>query len=214
MIDTANLDTLILDLGGVLIDVDYARTAAAFKALGVERFEELFSKAKQTDLFDRFERGEVEAALFREELRKLAGVPLSDRQIDSCWNAMLGSIPAERMLLVEDLRMRYRVFLLSNTNVIHVPAFMAIVAAENRIIDFRQEFDGFFFSFEMGLRKPEPAIFHRVLKETFATSGRTLFIDDSIQHVEGARNAGLPAEHLDLTREDVVGMVERIGLLP
>jgi putative hydrolase of the HAD superfamily len=213
MIDISRLDTLILDLGGVIIDVDYERTARAFRELGVERFEEQFSKAKQTDLFDRFERGELSPAAFRDEVRRSLGPELKDRQIDACWNAMLGSIPAERMQLIEELRMRYRVFLLSNTNAIHVPAFMAIVAAESKIKDFRQEFDGCFFSNEMGLRKPEAAIFHRVLKETFATPERTLFIDDSIQHVEGARKAGLTAEHLDLSKEDVLKMVERLGLL-
>jgi putative hydrolase of the HAD superfamily len=146
-------------------------------------------------------------------VRRALGPDLKDRQIDACWNAMLGSIPAERMQLIEELRMRYRVFLLSNTNTIHVPAFLSIVAAENKIKDFRQEFDGCYFSCELGQRKPEAAIFHRVLKETFATPERTLFVDDSIQHVEGARKAGLPAEHLDLSKEDVLKMVDRLGLL-
>lgn len=213
MIDTSRLDTLILDLGGVLIDVDYARSAEAFKALGVERFEEQFSKARQTDLFDRFERGAISPALFRDEVRHTLGPDLKDRQIDSAWNAMLGTIPATRMQLVEELRNRYRVYLLSNTNRIHVPAFLDIVRRQNHINDFAQEFDGVFYSCEIGMRKPDAGIFHHVLKATHASPSGTLFIDDSIQHVEGARAAGLPAEHLDLAKEDVAGMVERLGLL-
>lgn len=213
MLDTSQLDTLVLDLGGVLIDVHYERTAEAFKALGVDRFEEQFSKARQTDLFDRFERGEIKPAVFRDEVRAKLGPHLKDAQIDTCWNAMLGTIPPGRLALVEDLRMRYRVYLLSNTNRIHVPAFLKIVEKENRVADFKQEFDGVYFSCDLGLRKPEAAIFHRVLKDTHAAPERTLFIDDSFQHVEGARNAGLPAEHLDLSREDLVGLVERLGLL-
>lgn len=213
MIDTARLDTLILDLGGVLIDVDYDRSARAFSALGLERFEQQFSKARQTDLFDRFERGELKAAAFREEVRRLLKPDLKDREIDVCWNAMLGSIPAGRMALVEDLRMRYRVYLLSNTNAIHVAAFTRIVEKENGLTDFRDEFDGCFFSNELGMRKPEARIFHHVLRATHALPERSLFIDDSIQHVEGARHAGWQAEHLDLGREDLAGLVERTGLL-
>lgn len=213
MVNINLLDTLILDLGGVLIDVDYGRSAAAFKALGVERFEEQFSKAKQSRLFDRFETGELGPAAFRDEVRRTLGPGLTDKEIDSCWNAMLGSIPPIRMELVEELRMRYRVYLLSNTNKIHVPAFLSIVKEQNRIADFEQEFDGCYFSCDLGSRKPDAAIFQHVMKDTHSSLERTIFIDDSIQHVEGARKAGLRAEHLDLSQEDLVGMVERLGLL-
>lgn len=212
-LDIASLNTVVLDLGGVLIDVDYQRTARAFHELGMERFEELFSKARQTPLFDRFETGAIGPAGFRQAVRDLFRPDLSDRDIDTCWNAMLGSVPPERMKLVEALRQRYRVLLLSNTNAIHVPAFLAIIRKENGIADFRTEFDGCYFSCELHLRKPDRAIFDHVLKENHATPDRTLFIDDSPQHVEGARAAGLHAEHLDLGSEDVIELVERLGLL-
>ncbi|MCB0786343.1 MAG: HAD family phosphatase, partial [Flavobacteriales bacterium] len=65
------IDTILLDLGGVLIDVDYDRTARAFRALGFEDFDRLYSKAKQTDLFDRFETGYLDAADFRDAVRDL-----------------------------------------------------------------------------------------------------------------------------------------------
>jgi putative hydrolase of the HAD superfamily len=105
------------------------------------------------------------------------------------------------------------VLLLSNTNAIHVPAFEAIVAKENGITDFKGLFDGAYFSCELGMRKPNADIFEHVLSAHGADPKRTLFIDDSIQHVEGARNAGLHAEFLDLGKEDVVRLVARLGLL-
>src|SRR5690606_4756743 len=117
------IDTLILDLGGVLIDVDYHASARAFQSHGVPDFGNSYSKAQQTDVFDRFETGVLDPAGFREAVRKLLGVALSDDAIDTCWNAMLGSIPAERLALVARLREHYPVLLLSNTNAIHVPAF-------------------------------------------------------------------------------------------
>lgn len=206
-------DTLLLDLGGVLIDVDYQRTARAFHALGFEDFEAQFSKARQTPLFDRFEVGAISPAEFRDGVRALFRPDLTDREIDACWNAMLGSIPPARIELVKALGQRYRLLLLSNTNAIHVPAFEAIIARENGIADFKGLFQGAYYSCGIGLRKPDAEAFHFALAQHGAAPDRTLFIDDSIQHVLGARNAGLHAEHLELAHEDVLGLVARMGLL-
>lgn len=205
-------DTILLDLGGVLIDVDYHATARAFRDLGHTDFERLYSKAQQDHLFDGFETGALSPAQFRDHIRQLLDPTLSDTIIDANWNAMLGSVPQERIDLVERLKERYQVLLLSNTNAIHVPAFEAIIARENGITDFKALFHGAYYSCEIGLRKPDVASFLHVLGTHGADPARTLFIDDSIQHVVGARNAGLHAEHLELAQEDVLGLVDRLGL--
>ncbi len=207
------IDAILLDLGGVLIDVDYHRTATAFKALGFERFEELYSKAQQDHLFDGFEIGALSPAEFRARIRSLHGKGITDEQVDHCWNAMLGRIPQERIDLVHRLKERYRVLLLSNTNAIHVPAFCGIIGKENGLADFKSLFDGAYYSCEIGLRKPDADAFHFVLAEHDADPNRTLFIDDSLQHVIGGREAGLHSEHLELEREDFVGIVDRLELL-
>jgi FMN phosphatase YigB (HAD superfamily) len=206
-------DTILLDLGGVLIDVDYHAAAHAFHGLGFTDFHTLYSKAQQDHLFDGFETGDLSPAEFRARIRQLFRPDITDAQIDLCWNAMLGSIPPERLVLVEQLKEQYQVLLLSNTNAIHVPAFEAIIARENGITDFKALFHGAYYSCEMRLRKPHAEAFQHVLQAHGADPMRTLFIDDSFQHGDGARRAGLPAEHLDLAKEDVIGMVRRLGLL-
>jgi glucose-1-phosphatase len=205
-------DTILLDLGGVLIDVDYHASARAFRDLGHPDFERLYSKAQQDHLFDGFETGRLTPADFRDRIRELLHGGLSDPVIDNCWNAMLGSIPPERIALVHRLKQRYQVLLLSNTNAIHVPAFSAIVERENGIADFKGVFHGAYYSCEIGLRKPDGAAYHHVLAQHGADPKRTLFIDDSIQHVIGARAAGLSAELLDLAAEDVLDLTHRLGL--
>jgi FMN phosphatase YigB (HAD superfamily) len=205
--------TILLDLGGVLIDVDYTASARAFHDLGFQDFHKLYSKAQQDHLFDGFETGALSPAVFRDRIRALHHEPLTDQQIDACWNAMLGRVPAERIALVERLKERYQVLLLSNTNAIHVPAFEAIIARDNGITDFKGLFHGAYYSCEIGLRKPDAEAFHHVLERHGADPATTLFIDDSIQHVEGARRVGLRAEHLDLSSEDVIGLVRRLGLV-
>lgn len=207
------IDTILLDLGGVLIDVDYHRTAEAFNALGFDGFEAIYSKAQQDHLFDGFEIGALSPQEFRARIRSLHGNGITDAQVDHCWNAMLGRIPPERIDLLKRLRSQYKLLLLSNTNAIHVPAFGNIIAEHNGIADFRALFDGAYYSCEMGLRKPDAEAFHHVLSRHGAEPSRTLFIDDSIQHVVGAREAGLKAEHLELAREDVHGLVQRLALI-
>ncbi len=207
------IDTILLDLGGVLIDVDYHRTANAFNELGFDGFEALYSKAQQDHLFDGFEIGALSPAEFRARIRSLHGNGITDEQVDRCWNAMLGRIPEERIELIRTLKTRYQVLLLSNTNAIHVSAFERIIAEDNGIADFKALFDGAYYSCEMGLRKPDAEAFRHVLGRHNAEPARTLFIDDSIQHVVGAREAGLRAEHLDLHTEDVIGLIQRKGLV-
>ena len=207
------ISTILLDLGGVLIDVDYHRTATAFNESGFKGFEALYSKAQQDHLFDGFETGRLSPHQFRERIRTLHGEGLPDEEIDACWNAMLGRVPRERLALIERLKQRYQVLLLSNTNAIHVPAFERIIAEDHDIADFKALFHGAYYSCTIGLRKPDAEAFHYVLDRHEADPACTLFIDDSIQHVIGARAAGLRAEHLDLQQEDVITLVERLGLL-
>jgi glucose-1-phosphatase len=169
------IDTLLLDLGGVLIDVDYASSARAFEQLGHTGFDRIYSKAKQTDLFDRFETGELDVSGFRKNLRKLLGSDISDHHIDHCWNAMLGTIPEERIDLLKELKKRYELLLLSNTNNIHVPAFTRIILEKNGLSDFRSLFHGAYFSCEIGLRKPHAEAYLHVLEKHGAAPDRTLW---------------------------------------
>ncbi|MDR4987474.1 MAG: hypothetical protein RG741_01385 [Bacteroidales bacterium] len=110
---------IIFDLGGVLLNIDYGLTIAAFKKLGVEDFDGFFTQAAQHKVFDRFDTGHVTPGEFRDRLRRLSGLNLSDRQIDDAWNAMLLDMPADRIKLLQKVRRNYRIFLLSNTNAIH-----------------------------------------------------------------------------------------------
>ena len=117
-----------------------------------------------------------------------------------------------RIDLIDRLKKRYQVLLLSNTNAIHVSAFTEMIRKENGIADFKGLFHGAYYSCEMGLRKPDAAAFHHVLEQHDAEAERTLFIDDSMQHVIGARAAGLHAQHLELAHENVRDLVKRLGL--
>lgn len=197
-VELGRFEAIIFDLGGVILNVSYQATIDRLSALAGRNVAKLYSQADQVALFDSFEMGDISPAAFRDGLRQLLEVELSDEQIDEAWNAMLLDLPIDKVRFVEAVAEQRRTFLLSNTNAIHIPAFNHIVdetlgAAYGGIAAL---FDEVYYSFEMGDRKPNPTIFKRVIAEQNLDPEKTLFIDDSIQHVRGARGAGLNAHHL------------------
>ena len=184
---------IVFDLGGVILNIDYQAAFQAFRALGVTEFDRFFTQASQVDLFDRFDKGEISAGEFREKIRAITGLPLTDKAIDRAWNAMLLDLPWHRMELLEGVKGNYRTFLLSNTNDIHFPAFLEYLQREFRIDSLKPWFEKQYLSHEIGMRKPDREVYLHILKENGLDPAQTLFIDDTRQHVEGARKAGLRA---------------------
>lgn len=206
----SEIDAIIFDFGGVLFDIDYSAPARAFKSLGVQNFEGLYSKANQNDLFDRLEVGTISNADFLEELRQLTGGTLTTAQVFWAWNAILTGIPVGRVEALHSLQGRFRCFLLSNTNAIHVEAFEPMVDDAVGLAHFKSAFEKTHYSNEIGMRKPHPETYLEVCKWHNLTPSRTLFIDDSPQHVEGALKAGLHAYHLVVEKEDIRDVIARL----
>lgn len=187
---------IIFDFGGVILNLDYDRTTEAFVKLGVTDFEQSYSQLNQTNLFDEFERGEITPDQFRSGIRTVLNTGVSDALIDEAWNAMLLDLPSERLRLLEKLGQTRRLALLSNTNAIHAEYFEQQMKRQHRIENLDPFFEKVYYSFDVGMRKPEPRIFEFVLQERNFKPEETLFIDDSPQHIEGARRVGLHTYHL------------------
>lgn len=191
-----NVKNIIFDLGGVILNIDYLITIEQFKTLGVNNIEEMFTQAKQNDLFDAYESGQISSQAFINGIKDYLPEHISPNQIVHAWNAMLLDLPPARLELLAQLKTQYRTFLLSNTNDIHLDAFHRIIHQVNEIEKLDPYFEKVYFSNHMKMRKPNPEIFLEVCKQNDLEPSETLFIDDSIQHVEGARKAGLQAHHL------------------
>src|ERR1041384_5970782 len=114
-----SIQNIIFDFGGVILNIDYKLTEQAFAKLGLKDFDRIYSQATQQELFDVFEKGLMTAEQFREGIRKHIDKPVSDPEIDRAWNSMLLDLPDERVRLLDKLRTKHRLFLLSNTNEIH-----------------------------------------------------------------------------------------------
>ena len=194
--DLKNYDNIIFDLGGVLINIDYLKTKREFEKSGLRAFDKFFTQFQQDQLFDRFEKGEISPADFYQRFVIKTGINLSIAAFNHAWNAMLLDFPEERMRLLEQLKKSHRLFLLSNTNALHIPAFKKSIKNEGLYDRFTAVFEKHYYSSEVGMRKPDTEIFDMVVNENNLVKEKTLFIDDSPQHVEGAKRAGLNAMHL------------------
>ncbi len=189
-------EAVIFDLGGVILDIDYQATERALQSLLGPAAVSYYQQNRQNSLFDDLETGHIESEVFRQQLMQWAGKPLATELIDQAWNAMLGDLPLARLDFIRQVAAKRRVFLLSNTNRIHKDAFDRIVDRALAGRSFDAYFEAAYYSHELGLRKPNPAIYRLVCDRHGLIAEKTLFIDDNASNVEGAREAGLLGFHL------------------
>lgn len=181
---------IIFDLGGVLLNIDYQLTEKAFTSLGVSNFPDIYSQLKQTSLFDNLETGKISAKEFYAQLREIARLEISDAELEQAWNAMLLDMPLRRLQILQQLRTYLDLVLLSNTNEIHEAAFNKIIVGTHGY-GLGAFFDKVYYSHRIGMRKPDTEVFEMILNDNGFAAAHTLFIDDSPQHVEGAKKLGI-----------------------
>lgn len=188
---------IIFDLGGVLLNIDYSLTEKAFIDAGVTNFPELYSQLAQSSLFDDWETGKMTKEVFISAMQKASSVPISEAQVLDAWNAMLLDFPLRRLQILQQLRIYYDLFLLSNTNEIHEEIFNAKLMSAHGIPNIGVFFDKVYLSHRVGLRKPGKKIFQRILEENNLKPEATLFIDDSPQHIATAKELGIQTIYLE-----------------
>lgn len=195
MIDK-KINTVIFDLGGVLFDINYKHTQEAFQKLGsTTDFNAVYSQQKQAGIFDEFEKGHISPAQFREGLRKWLPEKVTDKQIDAAWNALLIGFPTDKVNLLNKLKKKYDLYLLSNTNEIHLPEVLNMIDQAHIPGTMGKLFIKEYYSCRMGLRKPDKVIYERVIIENNLDPSTTLFVDDLIQNIEGASLTGVQTLH-------------------
>lgn len=206
------IKNIIFDLGGVIIDIDYNRTSEAFKKLGALNFDAVYTQSKQDDLFDNYDIGKINSATFRTILQKKLSITINDKEFDDAWNAMLLDIPQERLKFIKNLKNNYKVFLFSNTNDIHIKEVFNICQRQNGFNSFEGHFDKEYYSHIFGQRKPNPSSFSSILAENKLQASETLFVDDSMQHILGAKQAGLHTMHISKEKSifDVLIFLEQL----
>jgi FMN phosphatase YigB (HAD superfamily) len=190
---SATIKAVVFDFGNVIIPIDLSKLFQAFADLtfkSADRVKKLFDDA---EIFRKYETGFYADDEFRDVIRQTLSYPLNDQEIDEAWNALFIEVPAERIAFLESLRYRVPIYLLSNTNSIHIEYCLHYFRQKFNLPDFRSLFEKAFLSYEMGLWKPDYAIYHQVIEEVGFAAEEILFIDDNPDNVDAARDLGIQA---------------------
>lgn len=183
------IKTIIFDLGGVLYDLDRQRCVDALQRAGFDNVDQMLTNYKQTGVFQQLEDGVIAADRFYEEIRQITGKDISDEAIKNAWDAFLVEIPDYKLEMVLNLRKRFQIFMLSNTNEIHFgDAIPRAFEKDGRSI--HDYFDRLYLSYKMNVSKPNPSIFHQLISDSGIDPAETLFIDDSPENIRVADEIG------------------------
>ncbi|MCH3923637.1 MAG: HAD family phosphatase [Bacteroidales bacterium] len=188
------IKNLLLDMGGVILGVDYTRVVSAFKECGIKDFETIYTQSKQLPLIDDFEKGNITIAEFHNGVRDLVKKDLTDSQIDKAWNSMILDVKKDVIAIIGELKMKYEgIYLFSNTNEIHINYVKKDFQEKIGFDVFSCLFNKSYFSNEIHQRKPDKESFQYVVDDSKIKKEETLFIDDTIQNIEGAKAFGMNA---------------------
>ena len=193
------IGTIIFEFWDIFINLDKEATPLALKKLGLKEWNSNLD-ALNLD----FEKGKISETEFILGFQNY--IPnASINQIREAWNAVLLDFPLYRLEFLQMVSQKHKLYLLSNTDSIHIEQFQNKVGI-SFYRDFYQCFEIVYFSYKLGMRKPDTTIFEFVIKEHNLLPKNTLFVDDNLENIESARKLGLQVWHLQKGVEDVIDL--------
>ena len=192
------IKNIIFDLGDVFVDLEHEKFNQQLDFLGLENITSNLTGYNQL-----YEKGLVSTEDFKNYYKNvLKDGGFAEEQLVRSWVSILGDFPLHRLLFLENIPDHYRLFLLSNTNELHIDHVKDRFGSEfyNRFISC---FEKIYYSFEINLRKPDAEPFQLIIKENQLTSSTTLFVDDSLENIEMADKLGIKTWHIVPGKEDV-----------
>jgi FMN phosphatase YigB (HAD superfamily) len=196
------INAILFDFGDVFINLDKQATIDGLQKLGLSAWND---DLDQLNL--KYEVGAISEEDFLLGFQK--NIPnASIDEISKAWNAILLDFPLYRLEFLQMLSKKYRLFLLSNTDAIHIETFEQKTGS-SFYSDFYQCFEKVYFSFEIGMRKPNPEVYNFVLDQNGLQAKHTLFIDDKKENTDAALALGFQVWNLQVGKEDVVDLFEK-----
>lgn len=185
-----HINTLIFDLGGVIVDLAPERTLNEFALLANKPVGDILELYATHACFPAFETGRIREEDFRNSIRSIFNLTVSDAEIDHCWNAMLLEIPPEKLTMLTKLKKHFTTLILSNTNSIHL-TYINEVILKGQVLDTYVQHA--YYSHKLGMRKPDHEIFEYVLNAHSLVPEQTLFMDDNPDNIKAAKALGIEA---------------------
>jgi len=175
---------VIFDLGRVLIDFDFERGYRALEGLCPHAAAEIPRRLASTGLVERFETGRIEPRDFVAQMCSALDLEIDYGRFCRIWTSIFTETLIPESLLA-GLAARYRLLLLSNTNVIH---FEGLRASHSRLL---RHFDELILSYEVGAMKPQPEIYQAAIASAGCRPEECFYTDDIAQFVTAARSLGI-----------------------
>ena len=208
---SAKIKNIIFDLGGVVLDIDESIVYKELEKMGIST-SELAQSKEFMDIMSKFDTGIYTAPTFRKKTKALLGQEkMTDQRFDAIWNAMLLDIPRERIEAIEKVKKHYKIFLMSNSNVIHYDLYVRDLQLRFGYNEFDELFNKSYFSFAEHLEKPDPRFFELILDHEGLLPEETLFIDDTAENIKVAKSLGINTYHI--SREELVRNLFENGVL-
>jgi len=192
---------IIFDLGQVIINVNPAAVKEYMINKGAGNVDDLHVKLLESDVYHQLETGKIKPEGFRSAIREIIDITVTDDEIDEAWNAMLLDIPPERVKFLTRLKSKYKLYLLSNTNHIHWLSYDRYFQDNYDYPSINTFFTNTWYSYLMGVRKPNPEIFRMVLEEGQFDPEKVAFVDDLKENVDVAASLGIHPIHLPPGKE-------------
>jgi glucose-1-phosphatase len=195
-VDLSKIEAIIFDLGGVILDIDINGTFDKFKKLGIGSGQEGLKTIKTDSTFMLFETGKISADEFRNRVRMVSEKDFSNQEFDKVWNSLILAFPEPNIRLLEEVKNKYRTFLMSNTNALHLTYYSKMLYDNFGYNSLDELFEKAYFSHTSGMRKPDAEFFKYIINENQLKPETTLFVDDFEENIASAEALGLKTYHI------------------
>ncbi len=206
---------IVFDFGNVLFDINLPAIGMGFEAhLGKADAERLMQKLKDRGIKLGYETGALTTDEFLQQVSNAAlPLQLDTKQVRDIWNSIFVGMPAHRFEMLLNLRQRYKVYLLSNINDLHLRYITAYLEKTYGIVDFEQRyFDGVYYSHLVRMCKPDLEIYQYLITDAQIEPEETVFFDDLPENIRAAEAVGIKAFWHDPQR-DIAEHLQAVGLM-
>lgn len=180
------IKAILLDLGDVIVQLDFPRAYAAAAALTGLDVEEIRERISRANLSEPYEKGRISSREFYRRFSAALGLRVSFRRFCDLWGDMFGPDPLLDRSFLAGLGARHRLLVVSNTNELHFEWI-------RRHFPLLEEFDDYVLSYQVGSMKPEPGMYLEAVRRAGCEAAECFFTDDKAENVAAAAQVGIEA---------------------
>lgn len=184
------ISALLFDLGGVLYHIDDSIMINEFNKLGAEDFSSIYNLSTQKPIIDKYEMGLISTIEFFDSIKPHLKNTLDNDAILNAWNSMLIGMPKENYEILLDLKKKYPIYLLSNTNIEHINYIDKEIANHYKVDSLKSLFDDVIYSYEINMRKPNLDIYEYTITKIPFDKDEIFYLEDNHNNYEMGKNFG------------------------